>query len=563
MTVRFVETWDDRRDFSRWLAELPTWEWLACDVETTGLNPWHDKLRLVQFGSTEDAWALRYPEEEARIGYAFERERGLVGWNSKFDEQFLINAGYEPRFTDDAKFMAHLLFSEQDLHLKSFADAHLGADSSKAQAELKAVARKLKVPWMLLPTNTYEYWYYGGVDTILTAKAADYLYPMLVERGYEEQYELELAVWKIVQAAEQRGIGVDLEYCAEQEQALEKQAAEIAGFYPGLNLLGKTEVAKLLTDAGVRLPKTPSGGPKLDAETLEGIDHPIAGDIVRYRALLKQAHTYFKAFRELAVDGRIHTTLKTMEARTGRMSSSIPNLQNVPKREAGAYVRRAFVARPGYTLVAADYDQIEYRIFASMAAEQKMIDAFLEGKDMHAVTAELTLGHEPSKKERDMAKNGNFSELYLAGLDKFAKTAGISKDAAARFKKAYHAEFTRIKPFTRALIRWAQANLFAVTTAFGRRIGVDAGKVYAAVNYDIQGTAADVLKRGLVRIGATRWINYYLLSIHDEHIFEVPDAEVAEFVEILPHLMEDRETFVVPLTVSISTGKRWGELEGV
>lgn len=567
MTVRLVRNWDDRQAFATWYRSIPSSEWVACDVETSGLDPWGDRLRLVQFGTKTDAWALRFPEDKDAIEAALQRERALVGWNSKFDEQFLRNNGFDPNFTDDAKMMAHLLFSEQDLHLKSFGDQHLGADSSKAQAELKAVMRKNKWTWGTIPTDTYEYWFYGGKDTMLTAQAAEYCWDMVASRGYEELYEKELAVWHIVTEAEQRGIGVDLEYCQEQLTKLEKEAADIQSYYPDVPLGGKKEVVTLLEAAGVALPRTkpstrfPKGQPKLDEETLEGIDHPIAADIVRYRKLLKNAHTYFRAFLNLEVDGRIHTTLKTMEARTGRMSSSIPNLQNVPKREAGAYVRRAFVAKPGHSFVNADFQQIEYRIFAAAAGEPAMIQAFLDGEDMHAVTARMALGHEPSKKERDIGKNGNFAELYLAGLEKFAKTAGISLDAARRFKTQYHKQFTRIRPYTRSVIRYAQANLFQVETKAGRRIGVDATKPYAAVNYAVQGTAADELKESLIRIGDTRWIEYYLLSIHDEHMFEVPDELVPEIVAELPGLMEDHTSFSVPITIDITVSKRWGESE--
>lgn len=569
MTVRYVRSWDDRRAFHAWFSSIPAWEWVACDVETSGLDPWGERLRLVQFGTTEQAWAIPFPQERDAIENAFHLERPLVGWNSKFDEQFLWNNGFRPRFEDDAKMMAHLLFSEQDLHLKSWSDQYLGSESSKADKELKALMRKNKWTWGTIPQDTYEYWFYGGTDTMLTARAAAFCYPQVLERGYDPNYQLELDVWHMVTDAERRGIGVDLEYCQEQLTLLEKEAADIQSYYPDVPLGGKKEVVALLESAGVKLPRTPpstrfpKGQPKLDEDTLAEIDHPIAADIVKYRKLLKNAHTYFGAFLRLEVDGRVHTTLKTMEARTGRMSSSIPNLQNVPKREAGAYVRRAFVAKPGHSFINADFQQIEYRIFAAMAGEQKMIDAFLEGKDMHAVTAELVLGHEPSKKERDMAKNGNFSELYLAGLEKFAKTAEVSLDAARRFKTTYHKEFKRIKPFTRALIRYAQANLFAVETAFGRRIGVDAKKPYAAVNYDIQGTAADALKRAMRNIrDKSQWMEYFLLAIHDELMFEVPDELVDQCVAELPGLMEDHETFVVPLTVEVSIAKRWGETEG-
>lgn len=532
-------------------------------METTGTDPWNDELRLVQFGTETDAWALRWPLEATTLEHAFGRNRALVGWNSKFDEQVLRNNGLDPNFVDDAHKMAHLLFSEQSLRLKDFADAHLGADSSTAQHELKAIARKLKTPWYLLPAETYEYWYYGGMDTILTARAAGYCYPKLIERGYESLYDLELEVWHIIAKAEQRGMVVDREYCAEQLAKLEHDAKVIADRYPDTPLSGdgsQKALKKLLTDAGAVMPTTPKGNMKLDEKSLLASGHPIAADVLEYRGLIKNAHTYFRNYLQRSIkDSRVHCTMNTMAARTGRMSSSDPNLQNVPKREAGNYVRRAFMASPGCTLVFADFAQIEYRIFASVCGEEAMIQAFLDGKDMHAVTAELALGHEPTKHERDIGKNANFTELYLGGLEKFADTAGISMDQARMFKRRYHEAFPKIKPFSRSVIRQATANLFQVNTAFGRRCGVDAEKPYAAVNYGIQGTAADVMKNGLVKLEATRWGQYLVLTVHDEYVLDVPDELVSPCVEELPGILEDRTTFRVPLTVEISTSKRWGE----
>lgn len=578
MTAHLVRNFDDRGAFARWFRSVPTWEWLACDIETTGLDPWNDEIKLVQFGTADEGWALRWPQEKDAVENVLKLERELVGWNGKFDDQFLSNADmeYEPNFTNDAKLMAHLLFSEQDIGLKAFADNHLGADSSSAQREMRRVFRETKTTFQTIPNDTYEYWFYGVQDTLLTARAAGYLYPMIVERGYEELYDLELEVVAMIRAAERRGMPVDLEYCQEQLEKLEADAKAIADRYD-FNIGGKKALAERLEADGVKLfmgppgPKTGRRQPILDDAAMREYGHPIADDVLEYRGLLKNAHTYFKAYIDHMIDEggthgpdwRVHTTMQTMRARTGRMSSSQPNLQNVPKREAGDYVRRAFKAPQGQTFVFADYHQIEYRIFASDCQEPAMIQAFLEGKDMHAVTAEMVLGHEPSKSERDMGKGANFTELFGGGVEKFAETAGISESAAASFKAAYHKQFPLVKKYMRAVQRHASRNLWSITTAFGRRIGVDADKPYAAVNYRIQGTAADVLKRAIVRVGATQWGQYLLLTVHDELIFLVPDHLVEQIVKELPDLMEDRETFAVPLTVEVSTGKRWGEQKEV
>lgn len=565
MTVRFVDSYASRIDFVRWYRELPTWEWVACDVETTGLDPWNDKIKLVQFGTATDAWALPFPEEIDTIEAILARGRSLVGWNGKFDEQFLVNAGMAPTFEDDAKLMAHLLYSGEELGLKPFADNHLGADSSKAQRELREMYRRTKTTWVTVPNTTYEYWFYGGMDTILTAKAAAYLYPQVLSRGYDDLYQLELEVVRAIAAAEQRGMKVDLEYCQAQLDELTAQAKEIKDRYPAGLLGGRKKLAERLEADGVKLKLGPPGKktgrrqPVLDDQALREYGHPIADDVLEYRGLIKNANTYFKAYLDHQVDGRIHTTMQTMRARTGRMSSSEPNLQNVPKREAGDYVRRAFVADEGCTFVFADYHQIEYRIFASDAQEPDMIQAFLDGKDMHAVTAEMVLGHEPTKGERDTAKATNFTELFGGGIEKLAQTAGITETAAVRFKTAYHKKFPRIKKYMRAVVRFAEHNAWAIDTMYGRRCGVDVERPYAAVNYRIQGTAADELKRAIIRLQHTRWGQYLVLCVHDELVLCVPDELVPTCVAELPGIMENRELLSVPLTVEVSTAKRWGE----
>ncbi len=292
----------------------------------------------------------------------------------------------------------------------------------------------------------------------------------------------------------------------------------------------------------------------------------LARDALEYRRLNKNATTYFGSYIDHEVGGRIHTFVETLGALTGRMSSRDPNLQNVPKRRDGDYVRRAFMASPGNTLVLADYSQIEYRIFASAAGEPDMIEAILAGEDLHAVTARLVYNDpaiDSDDPRRSVAKNANFAEIYMAGTKRFADTADISQAEANTFKKKYHKQFTRVKPFQQAVMRYAQSNGLAVDTKFGRRVPVSAHKLYAGVNYMIQGSAADVLKRAIQRIATTQWDEFFVLPIHDELIFDVPDELVPQLVRELPEIMEDRETFDVPLEVDISTAYRWGEKKEV
>ena len=531
----------------------------AVDTETTGFNPWHDTLRLVQFGDARQAFVLNPQTHRDIIEWALTRGVPFVGQNTKFDAQFLANAGFSiDGLIDDTRIMGHLIDSGSSTALKPMADRYLGAGHSDSQSYLRAFMKQNKCTFSSVPVDTFEYWYYAGMDTILTAKLADALYPRM-RRNYADLYDMEVDVWLALQRAEQRGICIDREYCEDSYTELEEKILSIEAEYPEVNLGSTQQLAELLTKEGVRVPQTSTGRPSLTKGIMETMHHPIIADVLEHRKLTKLASTYFKAFLDLEVDGRIHTTINPLGARTGRMSSERPNLQNIPKRNEGSFVRRAFISGIDRVMVLIDYKQIEYRIFASYCQEPGMIQAFLDGKDMHAVTAEMALGHEPDEHERLIAKNANFAELYMAGITKFAATAGISEEEARRFKKAYHAEFTRVKPFTKAVIKYAQSNSLSVETKFGRNIPVDADHLYAGINYMIQGTAADVLKRAIVRIAETEWDDYFVLPVHDELIFDVPLDRVDDAVRELPKLMEDHETFDVPLTVDVTTSERWGE----
>jgi DNA polymerase-1 len=528
---------------------------VACDTETSGLNPWHEELRLVQFGDMEWGWALPFPEMRPTIEWALSKLDVLTGHRIKFDSQFLWRNGLnDTGLVEDTKAMASLVSSTTS-GLKQAAVLHLGVGADEGEVLLKKAMRKGKWTWGTVPKDLYEYWYYGALDTVLTARLAHRLYPIM-KSHFPDLYEMEVDVSLAVMEAERRGMCIDLPYVEEQRDELRAQAASIQSKHPKLNLASPPQLLKELQAQGV-----PVSGTAVELLEKHRHRYPLVADILEYRRLTKLAETYFGAFADLQVDGRIHTTMNTLGARTGRMSAQDPNLQNVPKREAGAFVRRSFIPSPGNVFVLADFKQIEYRIFASLAQEPAMIQAFLDGKDMHAVTAEMALGHKPDEHERDIAKNGNFAELYFAGIPKFAATAGITQQAARDFKKKYHEAFPHIKPFGQAVMRYARSNGLAVDTKFGRRIEVDPDKLYAAINYMIQGSAADVLKRAIVRVAQTEWGQYLVLLVHDEMIFDVPIHLAAKLVQELPDLMEDRTTFAVPLLIDVTQQARWGEDE--
>lgn len=560
MTVRYVPDCGTQEMFD-WLRRPH--RWLSLDLETGGrdtLNPWVGHPKLVSIGNTENAYAFPYDKNLTQM--VLDRAPiPLVNQNIKFDAQFLhVQGNRTDAMVDDTKAMLHFIDS-RIVKLKPAADHYLHAGASDAERELKKLFRKNKWTWDTVPVDTFEYWWYGGMDTILTSQLADMHFPT-IQAKYADLYDMEIDVLWLIADAERRGMRLDVDYCQQEAEKLRAAQEAIQAPYP-FSLGGKKDLIPALEDRGIRIGRTEAGNPSITEDVLlpyKGDE--LVDDVLEFRRLDKLAGTYFEAYLDVVyTDGRVHPTINTIGPRTGRMSSDHPNMQNVPKRAEGDYVRRAFMPSEGNVFVLADYAQIEYRLFAAAANEPEMIQAFLDGKDMHAVTAELALGYPVSKDmpERDMAKNGNFAELYMAGLEKFAKTAGITVDMARDFRTKYHAAFTRIKPFTRAVMTYAKKNGMSVQTMFGRDIPVDDGFIYAGINYMIQGTAADILKRALVTLKGSEFADYLVLPVHDELIFDVPEELAPQLAAALPKIMEDRETFAVPIEVEVKTQKRWGE----
>lgn len=576
--------------FRNWLLTTQD-EYLAVDTETTGLRPWHDKIRMVQFGDRGNGWAIPFEDNPAgqelvnwALGYCAAAGKPLSAHRMKFDSLFLQNADLDvSAICQDGKASAHLIHSTRS-GLKEASEFAFGSWTTEGERELIRVAKENG--WLAkaakkmsgdafakVPLGTFEYWYYAALDPVLEARLQEYNEPQILAK-YLDLYELELDVSQALQVAETAGLTIDLDYCQREYDSLTIQIDREEQLWQEaeVNIRSTQQLAPLFEEAGFTVPrKEPTakmraagkpGSLSIDDTWLESLpSHPMVDRLRHLRHLYKQRDTYFKAYLENEVDGKIHTFIETLGARTGRMSSRNPNLQNVPKREDGNYIRRAFTATPGHILILADYEQIEYRIFASAAGEPDMIEAILQGEDLHAVTARMVYGDPTITKadpRRDKAKNGNFAEIYMAGLAKFAATAGISLEEAEAFKKAYHRLFPRVKPFQKAVMNYAKGGL-SIETRFGRRVPVDSTSLYAAINYLIQGSAADVLKRAVQTVARSEWGPYLRLPVHDELIFEVP-VELADALERdLPELMEDRDTFRVPLEIDVSRAYRWGE----
>ncbi|RLT23392.1 MAG: DNA polymerase I [Candidatus Aquidulcis sp.] len=400
--------------------------------------------------------------------------------------------------------------------------------------------------------------------------------------------EIELPLVEVLARMEIAGVAVDQKALSELSTAfgaeitrLEREAERSVGHPVAL---GSPKQLGELLFVELNLPKgkkTKTGAWSTDASVLEEIqgEHPIVGIAMEWRTVSKLQSTYVEALPKLVeADGRVHTTFQQAVAATGRLSSTDPNLQNIPIRTAlGRKIRNTFIAEKGNTLVAADYSQIELRILAHVTRDEHLIAAFAAGEDIHRATAARVLGKSAADvdaDERAMAKMVNFGIAYGMGDFGLATRAGISRDAAKSFIAGYFERYPGIRRYIDTIKEEARTN-GSVTTQLGRRRPIPelragnpalrAAGERAAINHPIQGTAADVIKIAMIRLAprlAEAGLKARLvLQVHDELLLEVPNGEIDRLVPILVDTMEGALALDVPLTVEVKSGPRWDEMK--
>ena len=396
---------------------------------------------------------------------------------------------------------------------------------------------------------------------------------------------------KVLARMERDGVKVDLaqlrsfaDGLRKEMQEREARIREMAG-EPQLNISSPKQVGEVLFDKLRLDPKAKKGGAKgqysTDEATLLAIEdrHPIVGEILEFRAVKKLLSTYIEPFPSFVseVDGRVHTTFNQALTATGRLSSSNPNLQNIPVRtERGKEIRKAFVpGTPDGVIVSADYSQIELRIMAHLSGDAHLVQAFRDGVDVHAATAAKIFGipvEEVTREQRGMAKTANFGIMYGISSFGLAQRLHVSRTAAKELIEGYFASFPSIRSFIDGSVAFAKEHGY-VQTLFGRRrylpdilahnANVRALAERNAVNAPIQGTAADIIKLAMIRV-QERLLQEGLkskmvLQIHDELLFDAVPAEVPRLKALVKEVMENVITLSVPLTVECSAGSNWLE----
>ncbi len=596
---RHYQTVLDEAALQEWVAILMSAERVSVDTETTSL----DQLdaRLVGISLSVEAGRAAYiplthqypgaPEQlslervlEVLRPWLESDRHGKLGQNLKYDRHVFANHGITLRgVIDDTMLASYVVESHERHNMDDLARRHLGETTVTYEEICGKGAKQIGFEAVDIEVATG----YAAEDADITLRLADHFAPLLTDRLGEVYRTIELPVAEVLFAMEREGVLIDRQRLASQSHelgttmlTLEQKAYELAGQPFNLNSpkqLQEILFGKLGIDTkGVR--KTPSGGFSTDEEVLEklALDHPLPKLILEYRGLAKLKSTYTDKLPQLirADTGRVHTNYSQAVAITGRLSSSDPNLQNIPVRTAeGRRVREAFIARPGFSIVSADYSQIELRIMAHLSDDEGMLAAFASGEDIHRATAAEVFGvalDAVSSDQRRAAKAINFGLIYGMSAFGLASQLSIERAAAQQYIDRYFMRYPGVAEYMQRTRETAREQGY-VETVFGRRLYLPeirqsnparrAGAERAAINAPMQGTAADLIK--LAMIAVHEWIiaeqlqSRLIMQVHDELVLEVAQSELALVKETLPALMAGVAKLKVPLLAEVGAGESW------
>lgn len=589
-----------QQDFDDLIVRLKRQKEFSIDLETTSQDPMLAKIvGLALCWEDDSAYYVPVAHEGPNSDEQLSRERvlralepllsrhspGKTGQNAKYEWVVFKQHGIDFRgIAFDTMVASYLLDPEKRSHrLERIAAEHLG-EGMLTYTDLTGKGKNQIGFQQVDVTQAAEY---ACGDANIAWRLMPVLKQKLADSGLVTLYEtLELPLIEILAGMEHRGILVDsnkLESLSiELEKSMDQQAAriyELAG--EEFNIQSPKQLAQILFDKlGLRVIKKTKTGPSTDVTVLEqlALEHPMAEHVLAYRSLAKLKGTYADALAKLIhpETGRIHTSFNQTVTATGRLSSSDPNLQNIPIRsEEGKKIREAFIASPDCCLLSVDYSQIELRILAHYSQDEHLVQAFHENADVHRRTAAEMFGIPPlevTPEMRRQAKTINFGIIYGMGPFGLAQRLYISNTMAKAAIDRYFERYRGVKQFIDASIETARKAGYtetllgrkrAVPELHSRNRNVRQQGERLAINTPIQGTAADLIKKAMIDVeGALRQAKLntaMLLQVHDELLFEVPVKELDDARELIRERMEQVWPLSVPLTVEMGWGKNWAE----
>ena len=591
-----VLTWPQ---FDAWLARIEAAELTALDTETTSLDSFEARIVGISLSvtpgeacymplaHTAPGVADQLPRDEvlARLKPWLESaERKKVLQNAKYDQHVFANHGIAlVGITHDTMLQSYVIESDKGHDLGQLCSRHLGLDTIAYEDLCGKGAKQITFDQVDIERAAT----YAAEDADVTLRVHHVLHPRFTnEPGLSRIYhDIEMPARQVIWQIERNGILVDADVLSKQSHemgqkimALETQAYELAG--QPFNLASPKQLGDILFNK-LGLPvkkKTASGAPSTDEEVLTelALDYPLPKLLLEHRSLSKLKGTYTDKLPRMinAQTGRVHTHFSQAAVVTGRLASSDPNLQNIPVRsEEGRKIRTAFIAPEGSSIVSADYSQIELRIMAHLSGDERLLDAFAHGEDVHKATAAEIFGVTPLEvgpDQRRVAKSINFGLIYGMSAFGLARQLGLERSAAQTYIDRYFARYPGVARYMEEA-RNTVRELGYVETVFGRRLWLPEirssngnrrqAAERAAINAPMQGTAADLIKLAMVAV--QDWLeksglkSKLVLQVHDELLLEVPDEELMDVRTHLPRLMGQVAELKVPLVVEVGVGPNW------
>ena len=586
--------------FDEWLARIDAAELTALDTEATALDEMVATLvgislsvqpgeaAYIPLAHTQPGTPEQLPMAEvlARLTpWLTDPAKPKLGQNVKYDRHVFANHGIAVRgYVHDTMLQSYVLEVHRAHSLESLADRHLGR-IGKSYEDICGKGAS-QIPFAEVDLDTAAH--YACEDADMTLDVHRALWPRLAQNELLQGiYALEIETSEQLFRVERNGVQIDAGTLARQSNdlgrrilELEQKAYELAGqpFKLGSpKAIGEILFGKL----GIPpVKKTPSGAPSTDEDVLEQLaeDYPLPAAILEHRSLSKLKSTYTDKLPHMASpqDGRVHTHYAQAVAVTGRLSSVEPNLQNIPVRTAdGRRIREAFVAPAGKLIASADYSQIELRIMAHLSGDEALLAAFREGQDVHRATASEVFGVAPdevSSEQRRYAKVINFGLIYGMSAFGLAKNLNIERSAAKAWIERYFERYPGVRRYMDDTVDFARSHGY-VETVFGRRLylpeinGGNGPRKRAAerqaINAPMQGTAADLIKKAMSavqnQLDAQGKQTLVIMQVHDELVFEVPEAELDWVKAEVPRLMAGVAELKVPLLAEVGAGQNWEE----
>ena len=596
---RDYETVVDEAALERWIARIEAADLVAFDTETTSLDPMQARLVGLSL-SVEPGEACYVPLGHDYAGapaqlsleavlarlkpWLEDERRPKVGQNLKYDSHVLENHGVRLRGTaHDTLLESYVLEAHRNHDMDSLASRHL--DRRTIRYEDVAGKGAHQIGFSQVPVESAAR--YAAEDAEVTLHLHRVMHPRIAaEPRLDAVYrEIEIPVSRVLQRMERHGVLIDAQALAAQSNELglklielERAAHEAAG---QVFNLGSTKQLGEILFGRLGLPvvkKTAGGAPSTDEEVLAKLaeDYPLPRLLLDWRAMAKLKSTYTDKLPRMVhpVTGRVHTSYSQAVAVTGRLSSSEPNLQNIPVRTPeGRRIREAFIAPPGCVIVSADYSQIELRIMAHLSRDEGLLRAFAQGLDVHRATAGEIFGVDPvevSAEQRRYAKVINFGLIYGMSAFGLAANLGIERDAARNYIERYFARYPGVRRYMDETRQLAHDQGY-VETVFGRRLWLAeingpsgprrAAAERAAINAPMQGTAADLIKMSMIAVQG--WLEQsgqrarLIMQVHDELVLEVPEDDLETVRERVRELMTSVARLDVPLEVEAGAGRNW------